>query len=637
MRARLTACLLVIALAFGVRMVALDGPALRGDEAHTVLGWVGPPRDVIDAMATVDPHPPLAYLAFDAWLSAAGDTEFAARYLSVLSGALAVAAVYAIGRRVLGEPGGALAALLMALNPFHVWHSQDARNYALWAALSALAVLAMLHALAGNRRRDWALYVVAATAAAYTFYLELTLLAFQNVYVIVRCRRDRARLKRWAVAQALVGLILAPWYLQPRLWSSEYVGTAGNFDLGGVFTAITPALIFGETLPPGMANWLWAAAWALIAAGLVAAWRADRRRFVFLAAYAGAPLALLSALALARPVFRARYILASAPAYMLILAGLVIALAGWRAIPARRRVWLVGGVWGGLLLAMGLGLWHHYTNPLYRKSPDWRGLVAFLEARVAPDDIVGQNTPDPAFDYYYRGAHATIPAEANADPAAQLTDLLATYRALWFLPTVNPAWDADMAALAWLEGNAQRIDDLWAGAFRVQQWRDWDAKLLELETISAHTAIRVDDFASLVGYEVSPPPARGAVVARVGDRLRLVLYWTPFARARADYTAFAHLEGDINPATGTPLWAQDDHPPQGGRAPTSQWHVWPPGTLLRDVFTLDLAGAPPGEYMLRVGMYNPRTGARVEMRDTEKQQAGDAVTLFQVVVLPAGE
>src|SRR5690606_11102429 len=103
---------------------------------------------------------------------------------------------------------------------------------------------------------------------------------------------------------------------------------------------------------------------------------------------------------------------------------------------------------------------------------------------------------------------------------------------------------------------------------RVQQWRAWAAPPSELED-AAHTAIRVGDFASLVGYDVSPPLQRDKVLVRSGERLRLILYWTPFARAPADYTAYVHLEEALNPATGTPLWAQDDHPPQHGRAPTS--------------------------------------------------------------------
>ncbi len=633
----LTALAGVLALAFVLRMIALDGPALRGDEAHTVLGWAGSLSKVIETMATVDPHPPLAYAVFNVWLAVSGNSELAARYLSALAGLVAVAAVYAMGRRVLGLWGGLLAALLMALNPFQVWHSQDARNYALWTAASALAVWLMLRAVNQDRRRDWAAYIVVAAAAAYIFYLELALLAFQNVYVLVTRWRARALLRRWFTAQALVALILAPWYLMPRL--GGYTGTAGGLDLSHTVTWVIPTLIFGETLPPGMANWLWVAAWALIAGGLAAAWRADRGRFVFLAAYAGVPLATLCALSLTQPIFRPRYIIASTPAYMLALAEAVMALARWRRLSAPRRAWLVSGVWGGVLLVMGLGLWHHYTNPLYRKSPDWRGLVGFLEARVGPGDIVAQNTPDPAFDYYYPRAHATVPAEPNANPAetaALLAGLLRDHRALWFLPTIDPAWDPDATALAWLEGNAQRIDDVWVGAFRVQQWRDWRAPPSELDGITRHTAIRVGEFASMVGYEVYPPPVRDTILLQAGERLRLILYWTPFARARVDNTVFVHLEGAVNPATGTPLWAQDDHPPQGGRAPTSQWHVWPAGTLLRDVFTLDLKDVPPGGYVLRIGMYSPRTGARVEMRDAETGQSGDSINLFEVIVLSSG-
>ena len=51
------------------------------------------------------------------------------------------AAVAALARRLFHNQAIAmLSAALWAVNPFLIWHAQDVRNYALWAALSPLAM-----------------------------------------------------------------------------------------------------------------------------------------------------------------------------------------------------------------------------------------------------------------------------------------------------------------------------------------------------------------------------------------------------------------------------------------------------------------------------------------------------------------
>ncbi len=586
----------LLLLAFALRMVALDGPALRGDEAHTVIGWAKPLPAVLEERMIADPHPPLAYLAFHLWLNAAGTTELAARYLSVLAGLVAAAGVYRLGEHIRAR-AGAIAALLWAVNPFQVWHAQDARNYALWVAASVLSVWLMLRAVRRDRRRDWLLYIAAAVVAAYVYYLELFLLVFQNVYVLAAHRRDRARLRRWLLAQFVVALCLAPWYLQPQLWAGGYTGTAGRLELPRLFSWVAPTLVYGETLPAGWLDGLWVLLWVLLGAGLVRLGRG--RRFLFVAAYAAVPLILLSVLSATRPIFRPRYILASAPAYTLALAVLVVGLRSRR---------LRAGVLAALLLVDGAALVHHYADPAFRKSPDWRGLAAFLEARAGPDDLVIQNNaPDPALEYYYGGAYTTIPAHPDEAPpatAARLAEALETHRALWLLVGGNPNWDAGDTALHWLEANAQRLGDDWVGRFRVQQWRAWEVKAGEPEE---SVRVRVGDFARLVGYDV---------YALNAGALTVVLYWAPLAAAPRDYAVFVHV--------GSPPLAQADHLP---RVPTSAWRA---GRVLRDVFQVDAAGVPPGTYPVWVGLYDPATAARVALDAPGLEVREDAVALFDV-------
>ena len=90
------------------------------------------------------------------------------------------------------------------------------------------------------------------------------------------------------------------------------------------------------------------------------------------------------------------------------------------------------------------------------------------------------------------------------------------------------------------------------------------------------------------------------------------------------YTAFVHLLGPLNPALGSPLWAQDDHEPGQATYSTDRWF---PGEVIVDTFHLQIpADAPPGEYTLSTGFYDLETMARLPRSDA----TGDTVTMARI-------
>ncbi|MEZ4517403.1 MAG: glycosyltransferase family 39 protein [Chloroflexota bacterium] len=64
-----------------------------------------------------DPHPPLHYLTLGGWMRLVGESEFALRYLSALTGTLLLSVLGVLGRRMAGRKAGLLAAGLAALSP----------------------------------------------------------------------------------------------------------------------------------------------------------------------------------------------------------------------------------------------------------------------------------------------------------------------------------------------------------------------------------------------------------------------------------------------------------------------------------------------------------------------------------------
>ena len=122
----------------------------------------------------------------------------------------------------------------------------------------------------------------------------------------------------------------------------------------------------------------------------------------------------------------------------------------------------------------------------------------------------------------------------------------------------------------------------------------------------------------LAGYDIS---ADGA--------LYLTLYWRleEEQRVSGDYTVFIHVVD----AQGIPIMEPVDGPPVDGNWPTSAWE---PGHLVADTHLLAL---PPklhaGRYDVRLGFYDPATGARLSAWQADGVQwPDDAVVLEGVVV-----
>ncbi len=114
----------------------------------------------------------------------------------------------------------------------------------------------------------------------------------------------------------------------------------------------------------------------------------------------------------------------------------------------------------------------------------------------------------------------------------------------------------------------------------------------------------LEGLVSLVGYDLT------ADSVRPSDSFKLVLYWQALAPMDRSYTVFAHLLDSQNQ-----VWAQKDGLPLGGARPTTGWV---PGEFIIDEYELVVeADAPPGEYLLEVGMYDASTGERLLAMDVE--------------------
>lgn len=138
-----------------------------------------------------------------------GHGPAAVRLYSVLTGVATVLAVFGLARDWFGERTAQVAALIVAVAPFHVQYSQEARMYALLALVLTLATWAYWRAWHGRGRGYWVAFGALAGLSMYVQQLAALFLA--AIGLLPFLARDLARIARTALAAGLAVALYLPW------------------------------------------------------------------------------------------------------------------------------------------------------------------------------------------------------------------------------------------------------------------------------------------------------------------------------------------------------------------------------------------------------------------------------------------
>lgn len=385
----LAAVVFVTLTGLAVRLVLLN-QSLFADELFT---FEIATRDSLSAVISgvsseLEVSPPLYnILAWCAhWL---GDPMVSIRIPSLIAGTALIPAVYALGAAVKSRAAGLLAATLVALNPFVLYDSIEARPFALMMLLLALSTLALLRASEGEKAyRWWALYVVLTTLALYTHYTVVFVIAAQGFWVLL-CYRQR--LPALALSWLASAVLFTPWL--PELFNDRSaIGSAIIALLhpltGSSFLTDVAVWLIGipNLLPrqvPGplaLALDLLALVVMLVGAGLTLRGRRPARpskqiTLVALTALA-APTGLLAYSALWSNIFEPRNLVSSTPAVAVWVAAGVVLLPRRLAIAA------------ATLLTAGFVVGAVATLAPEHRRPDFKGIAALVDSGSRNDVLL---------------------------------------------------------------------------------------------------------------------------------------------------------------------------------------------------------------------------------------------------------
>jgi uncharacterized membrane protein len=458
---------LLLWLAFGLRLHRLDFQSIWWDEGHSIF-VASHPLAQIPTLPAMDVHPPAYFWLLRLWLDIAGRSEFALRFLSVIFSLLTVALLWRfaaeIARPLSINPSttGFLAALLAACSPMYVAYSQEVRSYALITFLALVSTVALWKITLGGNSREvkgtggnskrvltsskaflqtsgfrWLLlYIISTAACLYTHYFTVFLLLFQNAiwlsWVVMGKRKKISRQPSAVNGQQVV--LRAAWWISSQLGvlllfvpqlrlALRQVTTYTNPNLAPpsltfFITRSWQAYTVGLTIDPAPATW----GMLLIAAILVIIWPAIlllnpkfsifnfQFSIIFLLLWFLLPLAAYFLILQRQPSFEPRYLMLITPALFLLLAvGLI------RFVDTLRTTQHTSHITYHIsrltlpaipLIIFLLALRSYYTNETYFKD-DSAGVANWLAAEATANDIIYVDTPHP---FHYYAEQRNIPA-----------------------------------------------------------------------------------------------------------------------------------------------------------------------------------------------------------------------------------
>jgi mannosyltransferase len=208
-----------------VRFATLGVQSYDHDEAVTAARVLHPSLfDTLSVVAHGERSPPLYYVLAWGWSRAFGTGEVGLRSLSALIGTLTIPLAYLATKELINRrPVALLAAALVALNPYLVWYSQEARSYALMALLTTAAFLFFARSLNRPSPRSLAMWALCSALAVCSHYFAAFLIAPEAIWLLMRAGHRRQ------AALAVTGVIVVGLALIPLAVTQEGSGRRNGF------------------------------------------------------------------------------------------------------------------------------------------------------------------------------------------------------------------------------------------------------------------------------------------------------------------------------------------------------------------------------------------------------------------------
>ena len=352
-----------VSIALG--LYQLSQPSLWVDEAATFRAVSGSYGHLVSE------HHWIYYTALKPWTTIVGTSEFALRFPSVIAAGLACALLVPLGNRLLGPPIGSIAGIVLAVNPFVVQWSQQARSYTIVVLVAILLTFAFLNLRENRTRRAWVIYSICLGLFVLIQPVSAGLVATAQ---FLAAPGFRAR-----IAMAGMATLLATSIFLAGVYARDSAGGTLVWNEAPTVGRITHTMLeLSGALGVGL---------GLALVGLAI----TQRERLLLGCWAFAPLLISVVVTPVGHVFVDRYMIVSAPALALLVA-LVVTRLGQALRATAITAFAVGTV-------AGLVIWYSPDGSQNWPGEDWKAATRFAMAHGG----AMTSSPSVAAAYRYYG------------------------------------------------------------------------------------------------------------------------------------------------------------------------------------------------------------------------------------------
>ncbi|MDY7020802.1 MAG: glycosyltransferase family 39 protein [Cyanobacteriota bacterium] len=420
---------IVMGLAIILRLYQLGTESVLYDEMLSI-------RDAENFQFTFPYIRPLYFMLLKFWMQF-GSSDVWFRSISLIFGTGAIWLTYRLGCRVVGQSTGVIAALIMALSPLFINHSQEIRMYGLIKFLSVGGTLALCHFLERPSFLSLGIWTVARIGLLLSNANNVLILLPDTILLAWQYRKQWRWLLISAMSMGLICLAFLPvaialttggsfgnymestaaeyskpglililgeltqmtvyWPMRHLLKSNQVVLANNQLSddslLSNLLSTQTLSLLFYAGFTLVLIAVMGIALFSLIADRR----RSEKLRWVAIWAILPTICSLIISYT-SDPIWKPRYLLFVDPYFLILLATGFIVVWHWR-----RALALFIAI--AYFIAVSGGLNAYYTT-LYRT--DWKGAIAEIMINEQPNDAIMVYAPPLGYNYafkrYYQGS-----------------------------------------------------------------------------------------------------------------------------------------------------------------------------------------------------------------------------------------
>jgi mannosyltransferase len=432
--------ILITLVAMGLRLFHLGQQSFWLDESVSFVRAIVPLQASIENILAIGIHVPLYFLLLRP-VALIGQSETILRFPSVVFAVLSIPVMYQVGRLCLGKPAGLLGAFFLALNPFHLWYSQEARMYTMVMFFVLGTIYFFLRATRENTRRFWAGLVIFSTLAYGTHYFALQIALVQFAFILCHFQILHRAFRKWVICQGLAFLPLIPWLVayfsqdvialgigwikRPTLLAPLQTLWAFSSNYGGSLTPIGLLLLS-----------------LLLLQGLLSRQSAHRDYKLFLTLWLGLPIMVTWLISQRRPIYDHRYLIVVLPAYLVLLA------YGMVSVSHRILKWALTIALVAIMASSSIRI---YFDPVFLKQ-DWRGAANYVQSSAQANDAIAVERFEDiaALKYYYKGDLDLVAADGGQS-LREFEKSIEGYERLWLIYFRATSDQSDSNTKRWLD------------------------------------------------------------------------------------------------------------------------------------------------------------------------------------------